>query len=75
MFDLRCLTLTIQRNTACTRLAKIQHFAGCECPKPAPYVQYVAPVPHCPCGLPSHKGMCADAARAAAGLAPIVWKA
>lgn len=83
MFDLRCLALTVQRNTAYPKLVSIQHHAECKC-QSAMLVTHKRAIAisginygnhNCPCGLPQHKGMCKDALLEAQGREPPKWKA
>ena len=72
MFDIRCLALTVQRNTAAVPTAvKLHHTGKCICniPEPNPTVVTVLgrDTDWCPCGLKKHQGMCADAAVVARG--------
>lgn len=81
MFDLRCLSLTVQRHTAAhPEPVKLHHITKCHCQadmtivhKSVVVINPLGNPTHCPCGLPQHKGMCSDALREAQGLEPIKW--
>jgi len=81
-FDTRCLQLTIRRNTAYPQVVELIHFEGCMCNpnqviithKKAIVINTPQHPGYCPCGLPTHKGLCVDADREAKGLEPIKWR-
>lgn len=80
--DMRCMQETIRKNIACAKAVTLHHMVGCECQTQRMTISHVAAVVinapsmgnHCPCGLPKHQGECRDAARAAQGLEPIIWR-
>lgn len=82
MFDIRCLSLTISRNTCVPQVVKLHHCGDCRCQSDIiiehrQAVTITGPAfasENCPCGVPRHSGLCADAIRAAQGLEPIKWR-
>lgn len=80
--DMRCMQETIRKNIACAKAVSIEHIVDCECQtqritivhKTAIVINAPNMGNHCPCGLPSHKGECRDAAREAQRLEPIKWR-
>ena len=81
-FDVRCMQETIRRNIACARGVEMHHVSQCECERNAIIITHKSAIVintpnntgYCPCGLPSHKGECRDAAREAQGLEHIKWR-
>lgn len=81
--DVRCMQETIRSHTANPGMPVIlMHIRGCLCQTQRITIVHKSAIVinapnmgnYCPCGLPSHKGECRDAAREAQGLEPIRWR-
>lgn len=81
-YDLRCLQITIRRNTAVPQQVALQHFPGCMCEPVTIIIEHKKAVVinapnmgnYCPCGAPKHKGLCCDALAAIEGRRVPKWQ-
>ncbi len=82
LYDLRCLQLTVRRNTSFPQPVTLQHGPQCQCEKTPTIIHRTVVVTNaengykefCPCGAKQHKGMCKDAIIAEQGREVPKWK-